>query len=162
MSQKQARSSRDESSSSKQAVPDYFYRQSAVIPYRLRKGRIEVLLISSRKRKRWVIPKGVKEPDLSDEDSAAKEALEEAGIEGTVRTPAIGSYKYEKWQGVCKVKVFLMLVTTVHKQWLEQYRDREWVGLAEAAARVTEDKLKRIINNIPVHLSAKADLQSQT
>ena len=45
-------------------VPEHFYTQSAVIPYRERNGAIEVLMITSRKRKRWVIPKGVREPEL--------------------------------------------------------------------------------------------------
>jgi phosphohistidine phosphatase len=142
----------EETKFSKVAVPKHFYRQSAVIPYRLRKGRIEVLLISSSKRKRWVVPKGVKELDLSSTESAAKEALEEAGIEGVIKKPAIGSYRYHKWQGVCKVKVFLMLVTTEHKEWVEDYRDREWVDLSEAAARVKEAKLKRLIGKVPEHI----------
>jgi phosphohistidine phosphatase len=63
-------------------VPDYFYTQSAVLPYRLLDGKLQIMLIASRKATRWVIPKGVKEPELSLRDSADKEALEEAGIRG--------------------------------------------------------------------------------
>jgi 8-oxo-dGTP pyrophosphatase MutT (NUDIX family) len=57
-----------------------------VIPYRIRDGKIEVMLITSSTRKRWIIPKGMIEPDMTPQDSAAKEAWEEAGIIGQVAT----------------------------------------------------------------------------
>ena len=44
---------------------DYFCRQSGVIPYRVRKGNLEILLITSRRERRWIIPKGIIEPDYS-------------------------------------------------------------------------------------------------
>lgn len=130
-------------------VPEYFYMQSAVIPYRERGEEIEVLMITSRKRKRWVLPKGVKELQLSPQDSAAKEALEEAGIEGVVSEAPIGSYQYDKWGGTCTVEVFTMSVQQVLDEWEESYRDREWVSLEEAMGRVSEPELKRILQRLP-------------
>ena len=130
-------------------VPEHFYMQSAVIPYRERGEEIEVLMITSRKRKRWVLPKGVKELDLSPQDSAAKEAFEEAGIEGLVSEGPIGSYQYDKWGGTCTVEVFTMNVQKVLDEWEESYRDREWVSLAEAMGRVSEPELKRILQRLP-------------
>ena len=126
-------------------VPEYYFQQSAVVPIRRRGGKTEVLLITSRKRKRWVIPKGVKEPELSGPDSAAKEALEEAGIEGTVLTETLGRYVYDKWGGTCTVDVYLMQVDTVHDQWEEQFRDREWVDVDTAIERLREPELKNIV-----------------
>ncbi len=41
-------------------VPEWMYRQSAVIPRRDGTGGPELLLITSRKKKRWVLPKGKK------------------------------------------------------------------------------------------------------
>ncbi len=130
-------------------VPRHFYTQSAVIPYRERSEGIEVLLISSRKRKRWVVPKGVKEPDLSPQESAAKEALEEAGIQGLVSASPIGNYQYQKWGGTCTVDVFAMHVHNVLEQWEESYRDREWVSVEEAIRRVEEPELKRLLKRLP-------------
>ncbi len=130
-------------------VPEHFYKQSAVIPYRGRGEKTEVLMITSRKRKRWVLPKGVKELDLSPQDSAAKEALEEAGIEGVVSEAPIGSYQYDKWGGTCTVEVFTMDVQKVLDEWEESYRGREWVSLEEAVRRVSESELKRILQRLP-------------
>ena len=133
-------------------TPEYFYHQSAVIPYRHNEQTLEILMITSRKKKRWVIPKGVIEPHLSPPDSAAKEALEEAGLEGEVSEKRIGSYKYEKWGGTCTVEVYTMRVHVVLEDWLESYRDREWVSLGEAIKRVTERQLKEILEGLPSFL----------
>lgn len=125
--------------------PDWFYRQSAIIPYRFRDGDLEILLISNRRKSRWIVPKGVKEPHLSAVDSAAKEAMEEAGIRGRVSAKSIGSYKYEKWGGTCTVEVFLMEVRKILDKWLEDDRDRKWLSPKRAADRVDEPKLKRLL-----------------
>ena len=137
-------------------TPEYFYHQSAVIPYRHNDQNVEILMITSRKKKRWVIPKGVIEPHLSPSDSAAKEALEEAGIKGTVSQRPIGSYKYDKWGGTCTVEVYTMKVQAVLDDWLESYRDREWVSVEEAITRVTEQRLKEILEGL------RSFLQTQT
>ena len=121
--------------------PDYYYTQSAVIPYRKVDRDVEVLLISSRGKKRWVIPKGIREPSLSAAQSAAKEALEEAGIEGRVANEAVGTYKYSKWGGTCRVEVFAMEVVDIHETWPESFRERTWLSLEEAVERLDEPGL---------------------
>lgn len=131
-------------------TPDWIFNQSGVIPYREVGGELQVLLITSRKRKRWVIPKGIVETPLSPRDSAANEAWEEAGITGRVSSAAIGVYRYNKWGGTCRVQVFPMQVTDMLDQWPEvDLRDREWVSLAEAARRVDEADLKQMILALP-------------
>lgn len=54
--------------------PEWFYRQSGVIPYRWQQEELQVLLITNRRNRRWVIPKGIVEPELSPAASAVKEA----------------------------------------------------------------------------------------
>ena len=114
--------------------PEWFYRQSAVIPFRQRDDGIEVALITSRGRGRWIIPKGVVEPDLTPADSALGEAFEEAGLRGWVVGDPLGSYSYAKWEGTCTVEVFAMAVDEVCDDWPERSaRRRRWLPLAEAA-----------------------------
>ncbi len=133
--------------------PDYYYAQSAVIPFRLRHGELEILMITSRKKKRWIIPKGIKEPDLTAWDSAAKEALEEAGVEGRVSTTPAGTYRYDKWGGTCTVEVYTLEVEKVHRSWLESFRLRRWLSLGEAVALIREEELRRILRRLPASLS---------
>jgi len=124
------------------------FRQSGVIPYRIKKGRVEILLVTSRSGTRWVIPKGIVEPHLSPRRSAAKEALEEAGIEGKLSRRSIGSYAYRKWSGTCEVEIFEMKVERQRAKWQEQVRTRRWFSPSRAAARVTEKKLKELIRTV--------------
>lgn len=132
--------------------PEYYYNQSAVIPIRNEGGGLKILMITSRKKKRWVIPKGIVEPNLSLPDSAAKEALEEAGIEGRVLPKSIGTYSYQKWGGTCTVQVFVMRVGKVLDVWLENFRDRAWLDLDQARERVSDPGLEQILENLPVFL----------
>ncbi len=140
--------------------PAHYYVQSAVAPFRLLGGRaeeeLELLLITSRKKKRWVLPKGVCEPGMTAQDSAAKEALEEAGIEGPVLEEALGTYRYRKWGGVCTVEVFAMRVDLEHEEWEESFRDREWLSLAAAIERIEEPGLRRILGSLPEALGGTA------
>ena len=140
-------------------VPDYFYNQSAVIPYRCEGGELEVLMISSRKRRRWVVPKGVVERNLSARSSATKEALEEAGIEGTVSSEPIGTYRYKKWGGVCRVDVYLMHVEKVRTHWEESYRNRLWLSLQQAVERTDEKALRALIHALPQLVAAATKRQ---
>ncbi len=72
------------------------FDQSGVIPYRKKNGRIEVLLVTSIRRKNWIIPKGFIEYHLTPFQSAKKEAFEEAGVRGGNATKILGSYTVKK------------------------------------------------------------------
>ncbi|MFH1803562.1 MAG: NUDIX domain-containing protein [Pseudomonadota bacterium] len=129
--------------------PDYFYRQSSVIPYRISKnGKIEILLVMSGSGKNLVIPKGAIEPGMNASESAAKEALEEAGAIGTPAPTPIGRYEYDKWGAPCTVEVFAMPVDRLlpEKQWEESFRTRKWYGGAAAVEAIKRDGLKDILN----------------
>ena len=126
--------------------PDSWYRQSGVVAVRHRGGKPRVLLVTSFGGKRWVIPKGIVEDDLSPARSAAKEAWEEAGVTGKVSRRMIGRYTYEKWNGVCAVLVYRLDVEAVHREWPEAHvRLRRWCSPRQAAALVGDPALAAII-----------------
>ncbi len=126
--------------------PQYYYRQSAVIPFIVEGSCVKVFLINSRKSKHWIVPKGIVEEKLSPPESAAKEAFEEAGIKGQVRPEPVGSYTYDKWDGVCNVEVFAMEVDEIFQDWEEKsFRNRTVVGIEEAAEMVFPEELRAII-----------------
>lgn len=127
----------------------YFYNQSGVIPFRKRRGKLELLMVTSTNKKRWVIPKGVKEPHLSPRKSAIKEAWEEAGVRGKVSKPPIGAYRYRKWGGICTVEVYVMEVSQIVKHWNESFRDRRWFTHREAMRRIKGTDLQRIMRQLP-------------
>jgi phosphohistidine phosphatase len=130
--------------------PAYYYTQSSVIPYRVRDGKPEILVIASSKKHHLVVPKGIKDPGLSPQESAAKEALEEAGIEGEVTETALGSYRCEKWGATCTVDVYAMKVTRViaEQEWEESHRGRQWVSPEMAASQLKQEELRPLVKKL--------------
>ena len=122
------------------------------MPYRIENdGSASVLLITSRETRRWVIPKGNLIKGLDPHQAAAREAFEEAGIEGLLCPTSLGSFAYDKRRvdgttSAAMVEVFPLAVTNEAPTWKEQHqRLRQWFDLAEAAVAVDEPGLKTII-----------------
>jgi phosphohistidine phosphatase len=138
---------------SKKSAPEWFYEQSAVIPFRRRHRGIEILLITSRAKKRWIFPKGVIEPGITARRSALKEAREEAGIEGRLLETPVGEYRYEKWNGSIRVQVFAMEVTRTLEHWEEEdERERKWLRADRAADRLDRRELRSMLARFLRHL----------
>ncbi|VAX28875.1 hypothetical protein MNBD_IGNAVI01-233 [hydrothermal vent metagenome] len=123
------------------------FDQSAVIPYRKTSEGIEIMLVST-KEGNWTIPKGTIATGLSPRKSAAKEALEEAGIEGKVKKGNVGIYTYNKQGDNYCVKVYKMKVKKIHKKWDEQHiRERVWVDLDSISKFIKYKNLLTIIKS---------------
>lgn len=127
------------------------HKQIAALPYRKAKHGIEVLLITSRETKRWVIAKGWPMDGKLDHEAAAQEAFEEAGIKGHINEKSIGGYAYQKKKksGVmldCVVMVYPMEVVKLLRNWPEKsQRKRKWFKAHKAATLVKEEGLKAVI-----------------
>jgi 8-oxo-dGTP pyrophosphatase MutT (NUDIX family) len=135
-------------------TPESIFRQSGAVPFRVLDSAIEVLLITSMTSGRWIIPKGIIEPDLSSAASAAQEAFEEAGVRGELSVP-VGRFQVRKWGGVGTVEVFLLRVTEVEEQWPEaDVRQRRWFDAKEAPQMVRDPDLRAILSRVPELVAA--------
>ncbi|HEY3949857.1 NUDIX hydrolase [Phenylobacterium sp.] len=125
--------------------------QYAALPYRLTGRRLSILLISSRRTRRWIIPKGWPMEGRKPHEAAAVEAHEEAGVEGEIADQPLGSYRYlkEVKDGVSlavQVIVFPMLVENQAAAFKEEgQRVAAWFRYRHAAGLVAEPSLKRLI-----------------
>lgn len=119
--------------------------QFGAIPYRIVDDQLVVLLITSRGRGKWIFPKGTLIKNKTPAQSAAREALEEAGVEGEIENEPIGSYVLpvtEERPAPVEVQMFPLLVTRQHETWDEQdQRYRHWAVLNEARRLITHDGL---------------------
>lgn len=131
--------------------PAYYYQQSGVIPFRQRKGQLEVLVVRSSQHNHWVVPKGVSGPGQTLQESAREEAFEEAGVEGEVLDIDLGTYTIEKWGATCSVTMFPLRVAHMldEDEWQEDHRGREWLPLEDAAQRVQQKELTDMIRALP-------------
>jgi 8-oxo-dGTP pyrophosphatase MutT (NUDIX family) len=127
--------------------------QSAVVPYRLTENSVEILLITSLKKKKWIIPKGYVEYSLTPFESAKKEAYEEAGITGSNETEQIGEYVVENKFSKKLVLVYLMRVIALNEDYPEKHlRKRKWFSIDEAIQTVDNEAIKKIINELKLKL----------
>ena len=131
--------------------------QYAAVPYRQRDdGTIEVMLVTSRETRRWIIPKGWPIGGAKPHASAAREALEEAGVVGRTDEDAIGTYRYTKRlkdgaEARCKVVVFPLEVKAQRKRWREKgERKARWFDLTKAVKAVQEPGLRRLLRKLDV------------
>lgn len=130
--------------------------QFGALCYRVRDGRVQVLLVTSRGTGRWIIPKGWPMDGETPAGAAATEAFEEAGVEGKVSNICLGIYSYTK--NIPKgdnlpivVAVFPFKVKRVLKNFPEAgERKRKWFSLKKAAAVISEPELVPLIRNFDV------------
>ena len=125
--------------------------QVGALCWRVSGKGLRILLITSRDTGRWVIPKGWPMKKRTDWEAAAREAWEEAGVEGVIAPQSIGLYTYRKvLQGgsfiPCAVRVYPLEVQSMRREYPEiGQRSSKWFSIKKAARRVEEPELAALI-----------------
>lgn len=127
--------------------------QFAALCYRIKNDKTQVLLVTSRGRRRWILPKGWPERGLTPAQGAMREAWEEAGVKGQPIDVCLGVFSYLKLDAKparlpCLALVFPVKVRKLVKDYPEAgQRRRKWVSPKRAASMVAEVELKEILRN---------------
>jgi 8-oxo-dGTP pyrophosphatase MutT (NUDIX family) len=131
-------------------MPEEFdFEQSAIIPYKIEEEELKILLITSIRKKKWIIPKGFIEFNLSPFESAKKEAFEEAGVIGTNETFELGSFSLNKYGGLTKIIVYSMEVEKYKDAYPEKnLRKRKWFTVQEAIETVSIPEVRDLITSL--------------
>jgi 8-oxo-dGTP pyrophosphatase MutT (NUDIX family) len=124
--------------------------QFAALCWRMRKGKIEICLVTTRNTGRWILPKGWPMHKQTPAQSAAIEAYEEAGIRGDAIDRCLGAYSYIKplksGNTPIVVMVYPVRVRKELRKWPEQgQRKRKWLSPKKAAKKLQEPELKQIV-----------------
>ena len=125
-------------------------KQIGVIPYQDMDGQLQIMVVTARRSNGtfWTTPKGNFEPGLTDQEVAAMEAAEEAGVKGVVEDGPFGVYHYQKYQQDYEVTIYLLRIETVLEppQWLEHdQRQRRLLPAKEASAKMANTELGALI-----------------
>ena len=127
--------------------------QFGALCWRVKNGTLQVLLITSRRSRRWIIPKGWPMDQETPAGAAQTEAWEEAGVEGKVSPVCLGIFSYHKELGPgetlpCVVAVFPVKAKSLSKDYPEKKdRRRKWFPQKKAAKLVDEPELATMIKN---------------
>ncbi len=148
--------------SDRSSFKEKVFHQIGAICYRITDTNVKILLITSKRSKRWIIPKGWKVNKMSNRKSAALEAWEEAGVQGRVSGRSIGTYYYRKGLNkndflTCAVRVFSLEVKVSKKKFPERgERKLKWVNSDVAIDCVSEPELKAIIKKFTDRLKKES------
>ena len=129
-------------------------KQIAALPMVETEDGTFVLLITTRGRGRWTIPKGWPKQGLADADLAAEEAVQEAGVEGDIGAEPVGIFGYTKrlhlfsW-AKCRVEVYPLQVRLHRLRWREkEARKMCWVTPDEAVSLVADTELASLLRSL--------------
>ena len=126
-------------------------QQGGALPFVNLAGNIRIMLVSSRRRGRWGVPKGWAQKEETLVAAAEREAAEEAGVDGTAAELPLGRYAYDKkmpegYALRCEVVVFPLLVRSQAETWSEDStRVRRWCDLGEASELVDDRSLGKLL-----------------
>jgi len=132
--------------------------QFAALCYRIKDNKVQICLVTSRRSKRWIVPKGWPMDGETPMDAAATEAFEEAGVRGKIHARPAGVFSYYKVRSEdelpCLAVVYPLKVKKVLKDWPERKeRTRKWLSRKKAAALVSDPELSTIILNFKPDLA---------
>jgi ADP-ribose pyrophosphatase YjhB (NUDIX family) len=112
-------------------------QQSGVIPYLVDRGIVKIMIITSRTG-RWIFPKGNRIRGLTERESAAREALEEAGVRGTVGARSVGVYHYVKSGVAHDVVLYPLRIKKILSVWEESSQRARMFGMASIVVKRLE------------------------
>jgi 8-oxo-dGTP pyrophosphatase MutT (NUDIX family) len=135
-------------------------RQVGALPYAVVEGRLAFLLITTRRTGRWIFPKGGIEPGTTPWESAALEAVEEAGVVGEIDQVPVGSYRANAGGNAATlidVDLYPLRVTQQLDDWREKgQRLRHWATLDEAKRLLADRSLARLAEKVELSQSRSA------
>jgi CYTH domain-containing protein len=133
-------------------IPDELSQKSQIgaLPFLMRRGQLHLVLVTNSAQSRWIIPKGHPEPDMTRQDVAVMEAMEEAGVIGNC-IPGLRSSCNHK--GENSLSIYPLKVTTVLKKWPEMEWRKRVVLPADKALKMISDPvladcIKRLISRL--------------
>lgn len=135
--------------------------QSGAVPYRVTDKGVRFLLVTSRRTGRWLFPKGGLMTGREPWESAAQEALEEAGVEGRVSPEPLGAYRSQRIRDdrsqTIEVTLYPLEVTRQLDRWPEKsQRRRRWADIDEACAMVRDPGLVAVLETAQARIAAQA------
>ncbi|WP_420861052.1 NUDIX hydrolase [Algirhabdus cladophorae] len=125
--------------------------QFGALCFRVVNDKTEVLLITSRRSGRWIIPKGWPMDEKTPARAASREAYQEAGIKGKSYQTCLGGYSYVKILDPTDVLPIMVLVYPIKVKTIVQdypeakQRKRKWFSLKKAAKKISDPEMGAII-----------------
>lgn len=123
--------------------------QIGTFAYRIKRGKVEIMLVTTRSSKRWILPKGKPEEHLSQREVAIMEAYEEAGVLGSPVNGRFYDVSLQRAGGCITQRIFELQIREILKQWPERKeRQRCLVPVDKAVKLLSDAPLIQLVQQI--------------
>jgi CYTH domain-containing protein/ADP-ribose pyrophosphatase YjhB (NUDIX family) len=120
--------------------------QLGIVPYTFIDRRLHLLLITSSSGSRWIFPKGRQEPDMTPHEVAVMEAVEEAGVLGTLRQDL--RTRCQMLDGR-HLQLYAMKISKLLKSWPEEnVRRRRLFPFSDALEMLEDPGLTKAVRRL--------------
>jgi 8-oxo-dGTP pyrophosphatase MutT (NUDIX family) len=119
------------------------HREIGALPYRIRKNGIELILVTTRDGKRWILPKGQPEKRMSHPDVAKMEAYEEAGVLGAIDKDKHAEVVLSRGVKRTRLRIYPLRSKKVLKEYPESDRRKRIIVQPDDALKMISDKSLR-------------------
>jgi len=120
--------------------------QLGIVPYTFIDRRLHLLLITSSSGNRWIFPKGRQEPDMTPHEVALMEAVEEAGVLGTLRQDLRTRCQMADGRFL---QLYAMKISKLLKSWPEEnVRRRRLFPFSDALEMIADPGLIRAVRRL--------------
>lgn len=125
--------------------------QLGILPYIFKDRRLHLLLITSSSGNRWILPKGRQEPDMTPHEVAVMEAVEEAGVLGTLRQDL--RIRCQMADGRF-LQLYAMKISKLLKSWPEMnVRRRRLFPLSDALEIIGDPGVAKAVRRLAIAIN---------
>lgn len=119
---------------------------AAVLPFRVRDGRLEVALVTAEARSGWGVPLGRVRPGESAREAAIRESQEESGLLGQLHASSLGTYRCSREGHKVRVELYPLRVQHEMSTWpAMNRRERAWLPADDALNRLRPRGLRSLV-----------------
>lgn len=125
--------------------------QLGIVPYTFIDRKLHLLLITSSSGNRWLFPKGRQEPDMTPHEVALMEAVEEAGVLGTLRQDLRTRCQMADGR---HLQLYAMKISKLLKSWPEEHvRRRRLFPFSDALEMIADPGLAKAVRRLAVAIN---------
>jgi len=125
--------------------------QLGILPYTFIDRRLHLLLVTSSSGNRWIFPKGRQEPDMTPHEVAVMEAVEEAGVLGTLRQDLRTRCRMSDGRSL---QLYALKISKLLKTWPEEnVRRRRLFPFSDALEVLGDPGLVKAVRRLSVALN---------
>lgn len=125
--------------------------QLGILPYMFKDRKLHILLVTSSSGNRWILPKGRQEPDMTPHEVAVMEAVEEAGVLGTLRQDLRTRCQMADGRFL---QLYAMKISKLLKSWPEMnVRRRRLFPLSDALEMIGDPDVAKAVRRLAVAIN---------